>query len=79
MEICNKVEQGIFQIKEELIDDNYDSLHVENGGIVEGGDSVFYEYLSNWIILQGKSCFDMYKKYGSEYINEYILMRNLII
>lgn len=74
VEICNKVEQGIFQIKEELIDENYDSLHVENGGIAEGSDSVFYEYLSNWIILQGKSCFDMYKKYGAEYINEYILM-----
>lgn len=74
VKICNKVEEGFFKIKEELIDDNYDSLHVENGGIVKGSNDVLYGHLSNWIILQGKSCFDMYKKYGTEYITEYILM-----
>ena len=52
--------------------EEYEKLHLSNGGIVNGGDDTFCMDFGGWVIAQGKELYDNFMKNGSTVIIEYI-------
>lgn len=50
----------------------FDKLHINNGGIVDGGDDAFYQDFACWMIFRGESVLDNFLDKGSEYMLSYI-------
>lgn len=59
-------------ICKELKDDEFEKLHVQDGGIVDTGDDGFDMDFANWVIAQGKALFDAFKTEGHEVVLDYI-------
>lgn len=55
----------------------YELLHYENGGVVHGCDSTFYEDFSEWLVAQGKDLYESYKERGISSILSYIINNNI--
>lgn len=45
----------------------FDKLHIEYGGVVDGGDDTFYMDFANWVIAQGEELFNAYKSKRNGY------------
>lgn len=56
----------------ELKNDEFEKLHVQDGGIVDTGDDGFYMDFANWVVAQGKALFDVFKNEGHEAVLNYI-------
>jgi len=56
--------------------DEYDKLHVSNGGIVDGNDT-FYMDFGAWLVSQGEKLFKRYLKYGYQEVINYIKMNDI--
>lgn len=57
--------------------EEFEKLHVSNGGIVDGGDDRFYGNFGAWVIAQGEELLSNFKKYGYKAIIEYILSNEI--
>lgn len=51
---------------------DFERLHKDNGGLVEGGDDAFFEDFPNWIMGQGKELVQTYMEKGPKVIVEYV-------
>jgi hypothetical protein len=60
--VCNKIINNQFYLK----------LHMQEGGIVEGGDDTFFVDFPNWIVAQGEKLFNNFKNTNHYAIINYI-------
>lgn len=56
----------------ELLNDEFNLLHIDNGGIICSGDDGFYMDFGNWVIAQGEGLFNRFKEEGHQAILDYI-------
>lgn len=50
----------------------FDKLHMDFGGMIDGGDDTFYMDFGNWIIAQGEELYDKFMTIGHQTIYDYI-------
>lgn len=61
-----------------IFDNNeFNKLHVENGGIIDDCDDGFYQDFGCWVIFRGQTVLDEFLKNGSEYLIDYIKSLNI--
>lgn len=78
-ETINKLYEEWQKIYSQIVNDEFEKLHVENeeSGIIEGSDDTFYEDFGHWFVAQGEVVFKMYQEKGHvamlEYINKHYI------
>ena len=59
--------------RKELTDNQeFEKLHVQNGGIISSGDDGFYMDFAYWVLAQGEDLFKEFKDKGHTAIIDYI-------
>lgn len=52
--------------------DEFEGLHVQDGGIISAGDDGFYMDFANWFIAQGEELFKKFQEEGRTAVLDYI-------
>lgn len=55
----------------------FDKLHVQNGGIVSSSDDGFYMDFANWVIAQGEQLSKEFQQQGHKAVLDYINENNI--
>lgn len=55
----------------------FEKLHVQDGGIVSTGDDGFYMDFASWVLAQGEELFESFKQQGNKAIIDYIKSHNI--
>jgi len=87
LSLCSKYPNSQRKIFSKIVDilyrniifdnDEFDKLHVENGGIMDDADDGFYQDFGCWVIFRGQQILDKFLKNGSEYLIDYIKSLNI--
>lgn len=58
-------------------EEEFDKLHLSNGGFLEGGDDTFYIDFPNWLVAQGEELYNNFREHGISAIFSYIITNNI--
>lgn len=68
----NEFEEQWRKIYSSIMGDEFEKLHINNGGIVSSGDDGFYMDFANWLIAQGVDLYKKFKENGHTAVLDYI-------
>lgn len=56
---------------------DYEKLHIQNGGFVDGGDDAFYQDFADWIVAQGEELYNEILDRDCNVVKEYITKNDI--
>lgn len=72
-----KLEKEFNELRRAVQGNEFEKLHVEDGGFVSSGDDGFYMDFLSWLVAQGQDLFIAFKQEGAKAVEDYIRKHNI--